>query len=83
MPITQELIDNEVPAKFFKQLQANEVTFDEFMSNVANYIDTPKVAGKKEDVTNVTNLSDVAGGTTPSAENKYDNLAEDYAKLVF
>ena len=83
VPITQELIDNEVPAKFFKQLQANEVTFDEFMSNVAGYIDTPKVAGKKEDVTQVTNLSEVAGGSTPSKEKQYDNLAEDYAKIVF
>ena len=83
VPITQELIDNEVPAKFFKQLQTNEVTFDEFMSNVATYVDTPKVAGKKEEVDNVTNLSEVAGGSTPSAEKKYDNLAEDYAKLIF
>ena len=83
IPITQELIDNEVPAKFFKQLQANEVTFDVFMSNVAKYVDTPKVVGKGEEVTNVTNLSDVAGGEIPSAEQQYDNLAEDYAKIVF
>lgn len=83
VPITQELIDSEVPPKFFKQLQANEVTFDEFIANVAKYIDTPKVAGKKEDVTQVTNLSSVAGGTEPSSERQYDNLAEDYAKIVF
>jgi len=83
IPITQELIDNEVPAKFFKQLEANEVTFEEFMTNVANYVDTPKVAGKKEDVANVTNLSEVAGGSEPSKENRYENLAEDYANLVF
>jgi len=83
VPITQELIDNEVPAKFFKQLEANEVTFDVFMTNVANYVDTPKVAGKGEEVTQVTNLSEVAGGTTPSAEKQYDNLAESYAKIIF
>ncbi len=82
-PITQELIDNEVPAKFFKQLQANEVTFDEFMSNVAKYVDTPKVAGEKATDENVTNLSNVAGGTTPSAEKRYNSLEEDYADLTF
>lgn len=83
VPITQELIDNEVPAKFYKQLEANEVTFEEFMDNVANYVDTPKVLGKKEEVTQVTNLSEVAGGSTPSAERQYDNLAEDYANIIF
>jgi len=83
VPITQELVDNEVPAKFFKQLDANEVTFEQFVTNVANYVDTPKVVGKGEDVTNVTNLSNVAGGDTPSKEKQYDNLAEDYAKIVF
>jgi len=83
VPITQELIDNEVPAKFFKQLEANEVTFDQFVLNVAQYVDTPKVVGKGSEVTNVTNLSDVAGGDSPSKEKQYDNLAEDYANIVF
>ena len=83
VPITQELIDSEVPAKFYKQLEANEVSFEEFLSNVANYIDTPKVVGKKDDVANVTNLSDVAGGSEPSKEKRYDNIAEEYASLVF
>ena len=82
-PITQELIDSEVPVKFYKQLENNEVTFEEFLSNVANYVDTPKVVGKKEDVADVTNLSEIAGGTMPSKEKQYDNLAEDYANLVF
>ncbi len=81
--ITQELIANEVPAKFLNQLKANEVTFEEFLVNVAEFVDTPKVQGKKDDTTQVTNLSDVAGGTQPSAEKRYDNLAEDYAKIVF
>jgi hypothetical protein len=81
--ITQELIDSEVPAKFLRQLENNETTFEEFLTSVASYVDTPKVVGKKEDVTQVTNLSEVAGGTTPSAEKKYDNLADNYAKLIF
>jgi len=82
-PITQDVIDNEVPAKFYKQLEAGEVTFEEFLDNVASYVDTPKVLGKKESVSNVADLSKVAGGTEPSKENRYDNLAEEYANLVF
>jgi hypothetical protein len=82
-PITQDLIENEVPAKFYRQLEAGEVTFEEFLDNVASYVDAPKVIGKKEEVANVTDLSKVAGGTEPSEANKYDNLAEEYANLVF
>ncbi len=81
--ITQELISNEVPAKFLNQLKANEVTFEQFIASVAEFVDTPKVIGKKENVTNVTNLSEVAGGTEPSAEKRYDNLAEEYANITF
>ncbi len=83
IPINQELIDNEVPPKFFKQLEANEVTFEEFMSNVAGYVDTPKVIGNQDKDKEITNLSDVAGGGEPSKEKRYDNLAEDYANMVF
>ena len=83
VPITQELIDNEVPAKFVKQLQANEITFEEFVTGVASFVDTPKAYGKKEEVTNVTDLGNVAGGDTPSKEKQYDNIAESYANIVF
>jgi len=82
-PITQEVIENEVPAKFYKQLETGEATFEEFLGNVASFLDTPKTIGKKEDVANVTNLSELAGGTEPSKENRYDNLAEEYANIVF
>lgn len=83
IPINQELIDNEVPAKFFKQLEANEVTFEVFMDNVAKYVDTPKVMGNGDKEVNLTNLTDVTGGDTPSAEKRYDNLAENYANIIF
>jgi len=83
VPITQDVIENEVPAKFFKQLEANEVSFEEFLNNVADYLDTPKTLGKKEDVTNVTDLSTATGGTTPSKENRYDSIVDDYANVKF
>jgi len=83
IPINQDVIDNEVPAKFYKQLVANEVTFEEFMANVAGYVDTPKVLGNSNTEKEITNLSDVAGGGEPSAEKRYENLANDYANLVF
>ncbi len=83
IPITQAVIDNDVPAKFFKQLEANEVTFEEFMSNVAGFVDTPKVMGNADREVEMTNLSDVTGGSTPSKEKQYDNIAEQYAKIVF
>jgi len=83
IPITNELVDNEVPPKFYKQLEAGKITFEQFLADVAKFVDTPKKMANTETEKNVTNLSDVAGGDTPSGEKRYDNIEETYASLVF
>jgi len=82
-PITNELISSEVPSKYYAQLEKGEVTFEKFLSNVASFIDTPKVLANTDIETVVTNLSDVAGGDTPSAEKRFVNLELEYSKTVF
>jgi hypothetical protein len=82
-PINNDVIENEVPAKYLRELEEGKVTFEQFLANVAEFVDAPKVVGKKEEVTNVTNLSKLAGGTEPSKEKQYDNIAEEYASIVF
>lgn len=81
--ITNELLSSDVPPKFYTQLESGKVTFEQFLDNVAGYLDAPKVAGKKADEVSVTNLSDVSGGDTPSGERRFDSLEEAYSSTVF
>lgn len=82
-PITQDVIDNEVPAKYYNELVAGEVTFEDFLTNVAGFVDAPKTANAEKELETVTDLSAVVGGDTPSEDGRYEDLAGDYARLVF
>jgi len=83
IPITNDVVQNDVPPKFLAELEAGTVTFDQFLVNVASFVDAPKTANARV-VTNVANLSDVAGGTSPSKDGNFEqDLAQNYANLVF
>lgn len=82
--ITDELVQTEIPPRVYKQLESGEVTFEQFLVNVATFVDTPKTVHAEAPIKNVADLGTVAGGSKPSKDGNHDkDLAEQYAKLVF
>lgn len=82
-PITQELIDYDVPARINKKLESGEITFDEFISEVHQFIYTPKKVGTANKVMQQPNLSQFGGGTTPQEGAVIQDIAANYKNIVF
>lgn len=82
-PITQELIDFDVPARITKKLENGEITFDDFINEVHQFIYTPKKVGSANKIMQQPNLSEFGGGTTPSEGAVIKDIAANYKNLVF
>ena len=83
MPITQELIDFDVPARITKKLENGEISFDDFIVEVHNFIYTPKKVGSGNETLNQPNLGQMGGGTTPSEGSAKKDIAANYKNIVF
>jgi len=81
-PITDEIIANEVPPRITKKLELGEVTFEEFLEDVAEYLGKGK-AVKNEKTLDQPNLSELSGGTKPSDYKPEESLSSSYAKTIF
>ncbi len=81
-PITGEVIANEVPPRLVRQLEAGEVSFDNFLQQVATYVGTPKAFTGKEGTLNQPSLSDAAGGTHPT-DPKPEDVQATYSSAIF
>jgi hypothetical protein len=82
-PITQELIDFDVPARITKKLETGEISFDDFIVEVHNFIYTPKKVGSNNEVLNQPNLGQMGGGTTPSDGAVVKDIAANYANIAY
>jgi len=76
--ITDEIIANEVPPRITKKLEDGTVSFEDFLKEVSDYLETGKVV-KNDDTLNQPNLSNMAGGKTPKDEKPEASLSESYA----
>lgn len=83
MPITQELIDFDVPARITKKLEKGEISFDDFIVEVHNFIYTPKTVGSANQVLNQPNLGKMGGGTTPSEGAVVNDIAANYKNIAY
>lgn len=81
--ITQELIDFDVPARISKKLETGEISFDDFIVEVHNFIYTPKKVGSSNQVLNQPNLGQIGGGTTPSDGAVMKDIAANYANIAY
>lgn len=83
VPITDEIIANEVPPRITNKLDKGEISFEEFLQEVEAYVNTGKTV-PKEPTLGQPNLSELGGGTTPSNKTKADaNISQAYAKDVY
>jgi len=80
--ITVEILENDLPARFAKKLNAGEITFDEYLAEGVKYLTTGKVVEDKK-IPKQPNLGDVGGGSTPSKQAVNGDVVKDYKALVF
>lgn len=69
VPITDEVIQNDVPPRISNKLANNEVTFEEYLELISSYLSKGKVL-PSEKTLDQTDLSKVTGGDTPHSKGK-------------
>ena len=81
--LTDEVIDEELPPKYKKQLERGEISFEQFLSSAAEFLGAPKTVGKGEEAPNSPSLSRAGGTSEPSTEAQQASSSESYAKEVY
>jgi ribosome-binding ATPase YchF (GTP1/OBG family) len=80
--LTDEMLVEEVPPRFQKELNAGKYDFQTYLSKVVEYLRTTKVLPTPGN-TEKHNLSNMAGGTNPGKEAAEKQGKLDYAKITF
>lgn len=75
--LTDDVIENDLPPRFTKQLEKGEITFDEFLAKSAEYLGKPKVV-KGTEVPDDVSLSRAPGGVTPATDAVDKHSQESY-----
>jgi len=83
--LTDEVVQNDLPPRFLKELETGKVTFEQFLIKAGNYIKAEKVIlGSNESTDDDTkDLSDVAGGQEPSEQAQRGDFVETYEETIF
>jgi len=83
--LTDEVVENDLPPRFLKELEKGDVTFEQFLTKAGNYIKAEKVIqGSNEDTNDDTkDLSDAAGGHEPSKQAQEGDFVETYEDTIF
>lgn len=80
IPITPELLDNDIPARINNKLVKGELSFEAYLSEVISYLDKGRVVANPtlDSGTNLTTLGSSSGTISPSKQQGLD-----YSKLTF
>ena len=82
-PITDEVIQFDVPPRILKKLESGEVGFDAFLEEVHNYIYTPKKVGSANKTLGQPDLGNLGGSITPSKGSVEKSIVENYKNITF
>lgn len=80
--LTDDVIDNDIPPRFTKQLANGEVSFEEFLAKCAEYLGKPKVI-KGTDAPKSPNLAKIPGGATPTDTAVEASISESYKSEIY
>lgn len=80
--LNDDVIENDIPPRFIKQLEKGDVTFDQFLDNCKNYLSKGKTFAEGEEP-KPTSLSKASGGSRPSESAVEGDIKESYSKTVF
>jgi gamma-glutamyl:cysteine ligase YbdK (ATP-grasp superfamily) len=79
--VTDELLRNEVPPRYMKQLEEGKIDFSKFLEVVQKFLTTDKVINDSEKTLDQTDLGKVTGGEIPSKEGPTTSTGK-YVKLA-
>lgn len=81
-PLTDEMLDNDIPPRIIKKLETGKVSFEEFLAEAHAYIVSPKkVASPKLDAQ--PNLGKAGGGSEPSHTSQALGDLAEYRNTIF
>lgn len=81
--LDDDVIANDVPPRISKKLQNNEVTFEEYLQEVYDYLKTGKVVATTEETMDQPNLGKAGGGDTPSDDAVRHESVKSYDTEVY
>jgi len=81
--LTDDVIDNDLPAGYTKQLEAGTITFEEFLDKSNTYLGAPKKIKQSEEAPNETDLSALGGKDKPSEDAIKGEVKESYKKETY
>lgn len=82
--LTDEIVENELPPKFLKELEAGKITFEQFLNKAGNFLNAEKVVQGSTEPTddNELTLNQVAGGKEPSKQAQEGDFEQTYEKAT-
>lgn len=83
--LTDEIVQNDLPPRYLKELEAGKVTFEEFLTNAGEFLKAEKtILGAGESTEDDTkNLGRIAGGQEPSEQAQRGDFVETYEDTIF
>lgn len=76
--LTDEVIENEIPAKFSKQLEKGEITFTDFITKCSSYLKKGKVLASTQEDPSEVDLSNTPGSSKIPVSALAKSSATDY-----
>ena len=83
LAITDDVIQNDIPPRITKKLEAGEIQFDEYLTEVKNYLGKNKVIAKGEKALDEPDFKNARGSGNPSKEAVEKQNSTDYTKEIF
>lgn len=81
--ITDEVIQLDVPTRITKKLESGEISFDNFLTEVKDFLYAPKKVGTANKALGQPNLGNIGGGDTPSDTAVTLDIAANYKNIAY
>lgn len=82
--LTDEVIKNDLPPRFLKELEDGKVSFGQFLDNAYGYLSKGKVLKPQEEVpSDKVNLSKATGSPDPSEDAVRQQLSNSYNEEIY
>lgn len=81
--ITDEVIQLDVPTRITKKLESGELSFDDFLGEVKEFLYSPKKVGTPNKTLGQPNLGNLGGGDTPSDTSISKDIVANYKNIAY
>lgn len=83
LALTDDVIDNDLPPRFMKKLEAGEIDFEQFIADAADYLGRGKVMEPGTPAPKEPNLGKAPGNSTPSDTAVAASVSESYKSELY